>query len=71
MMGKSAINDGKIDGDNVSFNITIDLGGNQMKVEYTGKVAGKEMKLTAHRPAATTAARPSSGRRRSSSAPVL
>ena len=47
MMGKSTINDGKIDGDNVSFNISIDFGGNQMKVEYKGKVTGKEMKLTA------------------------
>lgn len=46
-MGKSTISDGKIDGDNVSFNITIDIGGNQMKVEYKGKVAAKEMKLTA------------------------
>jgi hypothetical protein len=47
MMGKSAINDGKLDGDTVTFNITIDLGGNSMKVEYKGKVSGKEMKLTA------------------------
>ena len=47
MMGKSPINDGKLDGDTVTFTINIDFGGNQMKVEYKGKVSGKEMKLTA------------------------
>lgn len=46
-MGKSAINDGKVDGDTVTFNITIDFGGNPMKVEYKGKVSGKELKMTA------------------------
>jgi len=47
MLGKSTINDGKIDGDNLSFSITVNLGGNEMKVNYTGKVGATEMKLKA------------------------
>jgi hypothetical protein len=46
MMGKSTITDGKVDGDNISFNITADLQGNQMKIEYKGKVTGAEIHLT-------------------------
>jgi hypothetical protein len=43
--GKSTITDGKVEGDNVSFTITADLGGQSMKISYTGKVAGNEIKL--------------------------
>ncbi len=46
-MGKSTISDGKLDGNNLTFNITIDFGGNQMKVEYKGTVSGKDLKMTA------------------------
>jgi hypothetical protein len=35
--GKSTI-DGRVDGDNVSFTITVSMGGNDAKVEYKGKV---------------------------------
>lgn len=47
MMGKSAIMDGKVDGDNISFSITIKLQENEMKVNYKGKVSGDEIQLTA------------------------
>ena len=46
MLGKSVINEGKIDGDNISFSITANLGGNDVKLTYKGKVTGNEMKLT-------------------------
>ena len=36
--GKSTIENGKVDGDNVSFTITVSMGGNDAKVEYKGKV---------------------------------
>jgi hypothetical protein len=36
--GKSMIENGKVDGDNVSFTITVSMGGNDAKVEYKGKV---------------------------------
>jgi hypothetical protein len=43
--GKSTISDGKVEGDNISFSITADFGGQSMKINYTGKVAGDEIKL--------------------------
>jgi hypothetical protein len=46
MMGKSVINDGKIDGDNISFTITANFGGNEMKLNYKGKVTGDTIKLS-------------------------
>lgn len=46
MLGKSVINDGKVDGDNLSFTITANLQGNELKLSYKGKVTGAEMKLT-------------------------
>jgi hypothetical protein len=46
MMGKSVINDGKVDGDDVSFTITANLQGNELKLAYKGKVSGDELKLT-------------------------
>lgn len=46
MLGKSVINDGKVDGDNLSFSITANLQGNELKLSYKGKVTGNEMKLT-------------------------
>lgn len=36
--GKSALEDGTVDGDNVSFHITVNMGGNEAKVNYKGKV---------------------------------
>ena len=46
MMGKSVINDGVIDGDNISFTITGNLQGNEMKLTYKGKVEGNTIKLS-------------------------
>jgi len=40
MFGKSTIDDGKVDGDDVSFTITINVGGNEGKANYKGKVDG-------------------------------
>jgi hypothetical protein len=48
-LGKSAITDGKLEGDNLTFSITVNFQGNEMKVNYKGKVnpAGTEIKFTA------------------------
>lgn len=51
MFGKSTIEDGKIDGDNVSFHITVNVGGNEGKVNYTGKVEGDSIKFKVEVPA--------------------
>ncbi|HLY20129.1 MAG TPA: hypothetical protein VKR61_23035 [Bryobacteraceae bacterium] len=37
--GKSTIEDGTVDGDNVAFHITVSVGGSDAKVNYKGKVA--------------------------------
>ena len=47
MMGKSQIMDGKVEGDNLSFSITIKLQDNEVKVNYKGKVTGDEIHFTA------------------------
>ncbi len=46
MMGKSVINDGKVDGDNISFTITGNIQGNELKLSYKGSVKGDELRLT-------------------------
>jgi len=46
MLGKSTITDGKIDGDNISFTITANMQGNELKIDYKGKVSGDEIHLT-------------------------
>lgn len=45
VFGKSTIEDGAIDGNNLSFTITATYQGNEMKAKYTGTVNGDEMKL--------------------------
>ena len=45
MGGDSAISEGKIDGDNISFVQKMDFGGNEMILKYKGTVAGDEIKL--------------------------
>ncbi|MBZ5625800.1 MAG: hypothetical protein LAQ69_44980 [Acidobacteriia bacterium] len=45
-MGESDISDGKIDGDNLSFNVVRSFNGNEVKLSYKGKVTGNEMKLS-------------------------
>jgi len=44
--GKSTIEDGKIDGDDLSFTITVSFQGNEAKAKYTGKVNGDTIKLS-------------------------
>src|ERR1051326_496407 len=46
MMGKSVISDGKMDGDTVTFTLTGNIGGNEMKLNYKGKVSGNEIHFT-------------------------
>jgi len=50
IFGKSAIEDGKIDGDNVSFTITVKMQDNEAKANYKGKVAGDQIKFTVELP---------------------
>ena len=49
--GKSAIEDGKIDGDNISFTLTVNIQGTDSKVNYKGKVDGDQIKFTVEIPA--------------------
>jgi len=44
--GENKIEEGKIVGDDLSFNVTRNFGGNDMKFVYKGKVAGDEIKFT-------------------------
>lgn len=46
MFGKSTIEDGKVDGDNISFTLTVNVQGNEGKVNYKGKVEGGTIKFT-------------------------
>jgi hypothetical protein len=48
-LGKSVINDGKLDGDSLTFTIMVKFQENEMKVNYKGKIApnGNEIKFTA------------------------
>jgi hypothetical protein len=39
------IKEGKIDGGNLTFTVDIDLGGNPLTFNYTGVLAGEELKL--------------------------
>ena len=40
MPGKSTISDGKVDGDTVTFTITANLQGNELKLNYKGTIKG-------------------------------
>ena len=52
MFGKSTIEDGKVDGDDISFTITVNVQGTEGKVSYKGKVEGDQIKFTVEIPAA-------------------
>ncbi len=41
-----AIQEGKVDGDKVSFSVTLEFNGNSFKILFTGTVKGGEMQLT-------------------------
>lgn len=45
MMGKSTIDEGKIDGDNLSFSIKVSFQGNDMKLNYKGVLKDGEIKF--------------------------
>ena len=40
------IKDGKIDGNNISFSISLDMGGQEMKIDLKGVLSGDELKLS-------------------------
>jgi hypothetical protein len=44
--GKSTINDGKVEGDTISFSINAKIQDNEMKLSYKGKISGDTIKLT-------------------------
>ena len=44
--GDAAISDGKVSGDNISFNVVREFNGNTIKMVYTGKLSGDEIKFT-------------------------
>ena len=50
MLGKSTIEDGKVDGDAISFVINVKFQDNEMKVNYKGKLSGDQLNLTAETP---------------------
>ena len=56
-MGETPISEGKVDGDNLSFTVNASFNGNDMKLNFKGKVAGDEMKLTLDIPGATSRSR--------------
>jgi len=49
MRGEQPISDGKVDGDNLSFNVVMKMQGNEMKMVYKGKIEGDQIKLTRER----------------------
>ena len=49
-MGDSAISEGKVDGDNISFVVKMERNGNEIKMPYTGKVSGNEIKFKRESP---------------------
>ena len=44
--GATEIKNGKVDGDNVSFEVTREFGGNSMTFKYSGTVEGGSMKMS-------------------------
>ena len=40
------IKNGKIDGNNISFSVTFDFGGQEMKIDYKGVVSADQIKLS-------------------------
>jgi hypothetical protein len=44
--GDTAFTDGKIKGDDISFTVTMNFNGTEVKLLYKGKIAGDEIKFT-------------------------
>ena len=47
--GDTEISDGKVKGDDVSFDVKMSFQGNDVKMKYKGKIVGDEIKFTRHR----------------------
>lgn len=43
---ETEIKEGKLEGDKISFVETLDMGGNEIRIVYSGSITGAEMKLT-------------------------
>ena len=43
---ETAIKDGKIEGNNISFTVTLDLGGQETTIPHKGILSGDEIKMT-------------------------
>ena len=43
---ETAIKDGKIEGNNISFTVTLDLGGQETTIPHKGVLSGDQIKLT-------------------------
>jgi hypothetical protein len=44
--GSNDISNGKVDGDNISFDQVVNFNGNEFKITYTGKADGDNIKFT-------------------------
>lgn len=44
------ISEGKVDGNNISFKMTMQMGGNSMTTDYSGTLSGDNLKLKVTRP---------------------
>ena len=49
MRGEQEISDGKVDGDDISFNVVVKMQGNEMKMVYKGKIEGDQIKFSRER----------------------
>jgi hypothetical protein len=47
--GDVALSDGKVQGDDVSFNVVMNFQGNEVKITFKGKASGDEIKFTRQR----------------------
>jgi len=50
-VGHSDISEGKVDGENLSFVVVASINGNEMRINFKGKMSGEEIKLTIELPA--------------------
>ena len=43
---ETAFKDGKIDGNNISFTVKLDMGGQETKIDHKGVISGDHIKMT-------------------------
>ncbi len=55
--GDSDLQDGKVNGDDISFSVVREFNGNSFKLLYTGKVSGDEIHFTVSRDGGNAAGR--------------